>query len=51
MYAHFRSGNAEEFTSLAQSFLTGPVDWKAEAAKMVASVHKPVATPAEGSKP
>jgi uncharacterized protein YndB with AHSA1/START domain len=41
MYAHFRSGNAEEFTSLAQSFHTGPVDWKAEAAKMVASVHKP----------
>jgi len=51
MYAHFRDGNAEEFAALAQSFVTGPVDWKAEAAKMEASVHKPVAAPAEGSKP
>jgi uncharacterized protein YndB with AHSA1/START domain len=41
MYDHFRSGNAEEFGSLAQSFVTGPVDWKAEAAKMNASVTKP----------
>jgi uncharacterized protein YndB with AHSA1/START domain len=49
MYAHFRDGNAEEFASLAQSFLTGPVNWKAEAAEMVASVHKPVET--QGSKP
>ena len=49
MYGHFRDGNAEEFSSLAQSFLTGPVDWKAEAAKMVASMHKPVAAP--GAKP
>ena len=51
MYAHFRAGNAEEFADLAQSFVTGPVDWKAEAAKMVASVHKPVAPAAEGAKP
>jgi uncharacterized protein YndB with AHSA1/START domain len=40
VYAHFRSGNAEEFSSLAQSFVTGPVDWKAEAAKMNAAVKK-----------
>ncbi|MGD0867481.1 MAG: SRPBCC domain-containing protein [Rhizomicrobium sp.] len=51
MYAHFRAGNAEEFTALAQSFVTGPVDWKAEAAKMVASVHKPVETSQPGAKP
>jgi len=51
MYAHFQAGNAEEFADLAQSFVTGPVDWKAEAAKMVASVHKPVAPAAEGAKP
>jgi uncharacterized protein YndB with AHSA1/START domain len=51
MYAHFRDGNAEEFASLAQSFLTGPVDWKAEATRMVASVHKPVETSGKGSKP
>jgi uncharacterized protein YndB with AHSA1/START domain len=41
MYGHFRDGNAEELESLAQSFLGNPVDWKAEAAKMDASVHKP----------
>jgi uncharacterized protein YndB with AHSA1/START domain len=40
MYAHFRDGNAEEFAALAQSFLTGPVDWKKEAAEMEAAVHK-----------
>jgi hypothetical protein len=40
MYAHFRDGNAEEFESLAQSFKTGPVDWKAEAEEMKASVEK-----------
>jgi uncharacterized protein YndB with AHSA1/START domain len=40
MYEHFRAGNAEEFTDLAQSFLTGPVDWKAEDAKMQAAIHK-----------
>jgi uncharacterized protein YndB with AHSA1/START domain len=38
MYAHFGTGNAEELESLAQRFATGPVDWKAEAAKMQASV-------------
>jgi uncharacterized protein YndB with AHSA1/START domain len=42
MFAHFRSGNAEEFAALAQSFITGPVDWKAEDEKMRASVTKPV---------
>jgi len=41
MYTHFRDGNAEELESLAQSFTGNPVDWKAEAAKMQASVHKP----------
>jgi uncharacterized protein YndB with AHSA1/START domain len=41
MYTHFRDGNAAELESLAQSFLGNPVDWKAEAAKMQASVHKP----------
>ncbi|MGD0190522.1 MAG: SRPBCC domain-containing protein [Rhizomicrobium sp.] len=41
MYEHFRSGNAEEFAALAQSFVTGPVDWKAEAAQMNAAVSKP----------
>jgi uncharacterized protein YndB with AHSA1/START domain len=41
MYAHFRDGNAEEMESLAQSFLGHPIDWKAEAAEMEASVHKP----------
>jgi uncharacterized protein YndB with AHSA1/START domain len=40
MYAHFRDGNAEELASLAQSFRIGPVDWKAEATKMEASVQK-----------
>ena len=38
MYEHFRSGNAEEFASLAHYFTSGPVDWKAMAAKMTASV-------------
>ena len=40
MYDHFRDGNAEELRTLAQSFTSGPVDWKAEAAAMQASVHK-----------
>ncbi len=43
MYGHFRDGNAEELQSLAQSFVTGPVDWKAEAAAMEASVKRPPA--------
>lgn len=38
MYAHFRSGNAEEFATLARYLTSGPVDWKAKAAKMTASV-------------
>lgn len=42
MYAHFRDGNAEEFSTLAQTFLSGPVDWKAEFEKMQVSVKKPV---------
>jgi uncharacterized protein YndB with AHSA1/START domain len=41
MYQHFRDGNAYALRTLAQSFITGPVDWKAEAEKMNASVHKP----------
>jgi len=41
LYAFFRGGNAEELASLAQSFRTGPVDWKAEAAKMEAAARKP----------
>lgn len=41
MYTHFRDGNAEELESLANSFTGGPVDWKAEAAKVDASVHRP----------
>jgi uncharacterized protein YndB with AHSA1/START domain len=40
MYAHFRSGNAEEFSALAQTFVSGPVDWKAEDEKMQAAVRK-----------
>jgi len=43
MYAHFRDGNAEEFATLAQIFVSGPIDWKAEAEKMQAAVRKPVA--------
>lgn len=40
MYAHFRTGNAEEFGDLAQSFVTGPVDWKAEAEEMQKSAKE-----------
>jgi uncharacterized protein YndB with AHSA1/START domain len=40
MYAHFRAGNAEEFTALAESLRTGPVDWKRQAEKAEASVSK-----------
>jgi uncharacterized protein YndB with AHSA1/START domain len=43
MYAHFRDGNAEEFASLANALAGHPIDWKAEAAKMEASVRKPAA--------
>ena len=45
MYGHFHDGNAEELEALAQSFVSGPVDWKAEAAKMEASVRKPASKP------
>jgi uncharacterized protein YndB with AHSA1/START domain len=38
MYKHFRDGNAYALHTLAQSFITGPVDWAAEAAKANASV-------------
>jgi uncharacterized protein YndB with AHSA1/START domain len=40
MYAHFRDGNAEEFALLAKSFISGPVDWKAELGAAEASVTK-----------
>jgi uncharacterized protein YndB with AHSA1/START domain len=40
MYRHFRDGNAEEFGTLVDSFVKGPVDWKAQDAIMQASVHK-----------
>ncbi len=38
MYQHFLGGNAYALRSLAESFISGPVDWKAEAAKANASV-------------
>jgi len=41
MYRHFLAGNAYALESLAKSFVDGPVDWKAEAEKMNASVDKP----------
>jgi uncharacterized protein YndB with AHSA1/START domain len=40
MYAHFRDGNVQEFRLLAKSFVSGPVDWKAELAATEASVTK-----------
>ncbi len=40
MYGHFLDGNAEELRDLERSFTAGPVDWKAEAAAMEASVRK-----------
>jgi uncharacterized protein YndB with AHSA1/START domain len=41
MYKHFLDGNAYELHALADSFITGPVDWKKEAADEAnASVHK-----------
>jgi uncharacterized protein YndB with AHSA1/START domain len=40
MYAHFRDGNAQEFELLAKSFVSGPVDWKAELGATEASVTK-----------
>jgi hypothetical protein len=44
MYGHFRDGNSYALRSLAQSFLTGPVDWKAEAARANASVGEKTKT-------
>lgn len=41
MYQHFRDGNAYALRSLADSFVKGPVNWKAEAETANASVHKP----------
>jgi uncharacterized protein YndB with AHSA1/START domain len=41
MYKHFLDGNAYELHALADSFISGPVDWKKEAAAEAdASVHK-----------
>ncbi len=41
MYAHFRAGNAEEFELLEKSFVTGPIDWKAEMGEVTDTVKKP----------
>jgi uncharacterized protein YndB with AHSA1/START domain len=41
MYAHFRAGNAEEFALLERSFVSGPLDWKAEMGNVDNSVKKP----------
>jgi uncharacterized protein YndB with AHSA1/START domain len=40
MYQHFRAGNAYALQSLVKSFISGPVDWKAEAEAMNKSVDK-----------
>ena len=40
MYAHFRSGNAEEFGALADALAGHPIDWTAMAAEMQAAVQK-----------
>jgi hypothetical protein len=40
MYAHFRDGNAEDFSLLAKRFVSGPVNWKAELGATEASVTK-----------
>lgn len=39
MYAHFRSGNEEEFTALGTYLTKGPVDWKSQADAATASVN------------
>jgi uncharacterized protein YndB with AHSA1/START domain len=41
MYTHFRNGNAEEFMLLEKSFVSGPIDWKAEMGDVDTSVKKP----------
>lgn len=43
VYAHFRSGNAEEFDLLAKSLTKGPIDWKAEVGAVDASINTPAA--------
>jgi uncharacterized protein YndB with AHSA1/START domain len=40
VFKHFRAGNVFAFRMLAQSFITGPVDWKAMAARARASVNR-----------
>lgn len=40
MYAHFRAGNAEELDLLEKSFVSGPIDWKAEMGDVDNSVKK-----------
>ncbi|HVU22002.1 MAG TPA: SRPBCC domain-containing protein [Rhizomicrobium sp.] len=38
VFAHFQSGNAEEFKLLEKALISGPVDWKAEMADAQASI-------------
>ena len=45
MYRHFRDGNAEEFGLLERSFVSGPIDWKAEMGEVDNSVKKPAGKP------
>jgi uncharacterized protein YndB with AHSA1/START domain len=45
MYGHFQGGNREEFMSLIAMFRSGPIDWKAQAARIEASVHRPAGNP------
>lgn len=40
VYAHFQSGNAEEFEMLKKALTSGPIDWKAEIAEAQASIKK-----------
>jgi uncharacterized protein YndB with AHSA1/START domain len=40
VFKHFRAGNVFAFRLLAQSFITGPIDWKAMAARARASVNQ-----------
>ena len=45
MYGHFQGGNREDVMSLIAMFRSGPIDWKAQAARIEASVHKPAGNP------